>query len=94
MTELCAKLNIEKGSLTSLIDDLSEKGYVCREKTVNDRRKYIIVLTKEGNQIAKNFIEKLSNNLENKFSKLNKEDIKKYLYAMKFLENLIDKDLD
>ena len=94
MTELCAKLNIEKGSLTSLIDDLSEKGYVCREKTVNDRRKYIIVLTKEGNQIAKNFIEKLSNNLENKFSKLNKEYIKKYLYDMKFLENLIDKDLD
>ena len=40
MTELCAKLNIEKGSLTSMIVDLSKKGYVYREKNLKDRRKY------------------------------------------------------
>ena len=39
MTELCAKLNIEKGSLTSMIDDLTKKGYVYREKDLADRRR-------------------------------------------------------
>ena len=69
MTELCAKLNIEKGSLTSMIDDLSKKGYVYREKNLKDRRKYMIVITEEGKQIAADFTEKLSNDLEEKFFK-------------------------
>ena len=73
MTELCAKLNIEKGSLTSMIDDLSKKGYVYREK------------------IAADFTEKLSNDLEEKFFKLNTEDREKYLDAIETLETLLNK---
>ena len=91
MTELCAKLNIEKGSLTSMIDDLSKKGYVYREKNLKDRRKYMIVITEEGKQIAADFTEKLSNDLEEKFSKLNTEDREKYLDAIETLETLLNK---
>lgn len=91
MTELCAKLNIEKGSLTSMIDDLSKKGYVYREKNLKDRRKYMIVITEEGKQIAADFTEKLSNDLEEKFFKLNNEDREKYLDAIETLENLLNK---
>ena len=91
MTELCAKLNIEKGSLTSMIDDLSKKGYVYREKNLKDRRKYMIVLTEEGKQIAADFTEKLSNDLEEKFFKLNTEDREKYLDAIETLETLLNK---
>ena len=42
MTALCNRLNIEKGSLTSMIDDLTEKGYVMKERDIVDRRKYLI----------------------------------------------------
>ena len=91
MTELCAKLNIEKGSSTSMIDDLSKKGYVYREKNLKDRRKYMIVITEEGKQIAADFTEKLSNDLEEKFFKLNTEDREKYLDAIETLETLLNK---
>ena len=91
MTELCAKLNIEKGSLTSMIDDLSKKGYDYREKNLKDRRKYMIVITEEGKQIAADFTEKLSNDLEEKFFKLNTEDREKYLDAIETLETLLNK---
>ena len=91
MTDLCAKLNIEKGSLTSMIDDLSKKGYVYREKNLKDRRKYMIVITEEGKQIAADFTEKLSNDLEEKFFKLNTEDREKYLDAIETLETLLNK---
>ena len=91
MTELCAKLNIEKGSLNSMIDDLSKKGYVYREKNLKDRRKYMIVITEEGKQIAADFTEKLSNDLEEKFFKLNTEDREKYLDAIETLETLLNK---
>ena len=82
MTELCAKLNIEKGSLTSMIDDLSKKGYVYREKNLKDRRKYMIVITEEGKKIAADFTEKLSNDLEAKFFKLDTDEREKYLEAI------------
>ena len=59
MTELCAKLNIEKGSLTSMIDDLTKKGYVYREKDLADRRKYMIVITEAGEKLAVDFTSKL-----------------------------------
>lgn len=94
MTELCAKLNMEKGSLTTLIDDLSKKGYVYREKNVKDRRKYMIVITEEGKQIAADFIEKISKDLEEKFFKFNNEDREKYIEAIKILENLAVKGLN
>lgn len=91
MTELCAKLNIEKGSLTSMIDDLSKKGYVYREKNLKDRRKYMIVITEEGKKIAADFTEKLSNDLEAKFFKLDTEEREKYLEAIETLETLVNK---
>ena len=91
MTELCAKLNIEKGSLTSMIDDLSKKGYVYREKNLKDRRKYMIVITEEGKKIATDFTEKLSNDLEAKFFKLDTEEREKYLEAIETLETLVNK---
>ena len=91
MTELCAKLNIEKGSLTSMIDDLSKKGYVNREKNLKDRRKYMIVITEEGKKIAADFTEKLSNDLEAKFFKLDTDEREKYLEAIETLATLVNK---
>ena len=91
MTELCAKLNIEKGSLTSMIDDLSKKGYVYREKNLKDRRKYMIVITEEGKKIAADFTEKLSNDLEAKLFKLDTDEREKYLEAIETLETLVNK---
>lgn len=91
MTELCAKLNIEKGSLTSMIDDLSKKGCVYREKNLKDRRKYMIVITEEGKKIAADFTEKLSNDLEAKFFKLDTDEREKYLEAIETLATLVNK---
>ena len=91
MTELCAKLNIEKGSLTSMIDDLSKKGYVYREKNLKDRRKYMIVITEEGKKIAADFTEKLRNDLEAKFFKLDTDEREKYLEAIETLATLVNK---
>ena len=91
MTELCAKLNIEKGSLTSKIEDLSKKGYDYREKNLKDRRKYMIVITEEGKKIAADFTEKLSNDLEAKFFKLDTDEREKYLEAIETLATLVNK---
>ena len=92
MTDLCAKLNIEKGSLTSMVDDLTEKGYVVREKDLADRRKYLITITEEGGKVASDFMGKLSNSLEEKLSKLTEEDRNKYIEAINTLQYILSKE--
>ena len=94
MTELCAKLNIEKGSLTSMIDDLTKKGYVYREKDLADRRKYMIVITEEGEKLAVDFTSKLSNELEEKLFKLDEDDRIKYQQALETLQYILNKEGD
>ncbi|MCH1960786.1 MULTISPECIES: MarR family winged helix-turn-helix transcriptional regulator [Romboutsia] len=92
MTDLCSKLNIEKGSLTSMVDDLTEKGYVIRTRDLSDRRKYLISITDKGMNLASDFMEKLSQKLEDKLSKLNDEDIKRYRDAINTLEDILNQE--
>ena len=92
MTELCAKLNIEKGSLTSMIDDLTKKGYVLREKDLADRRKYMIVITEAGNKWAGDFTDKLSSDLEQKLFRLDEMDRARYQEALETLQYILNKE--
>lgn len=92
MTDLCAKLNIEKGSLTSMVDDLTEKGYVVRTRDLLDRRKYLINITEKGIILASDFMEKLSEKLEEKLFKLDEEDRNKYMEAINTLQYILNKE--
>ncbi|CEH35236.1 MarR family winged helix-turn-helix transcriptional regulator [Romboutsia lituseburensis] len=92
MTDLCAKLNIEKGSLTSMVDDLTKKGYVIRTKDLSDRRKYLISITEKGTILASDFMGKLSDRLEEKLFKLNEEDQKRYMEAISTLQYILNKE--
>lgn len=92
MTDLCSKLNIEKGSLTSMVDDLTEKGYVTRERDLGDRRKYLINITEDGAKIAVDFNEKLNVELEEKLFALDKEDQEKYSEAINTLQYILGKE--
>lgn len=47
-SQLGRKLDMEKGSLTTLIDSLEEMQYVTREPHATDRRKVLLALTQQG----------------------------------------------
>jgi DNA-binding MarR family transcriptional regulator len=47
-TALSKFINMEKGSLTTLIDSLEKKDYVQRFRDPNDRRKILLSLTSKG----------------------------------------------
>ncbi|MDU3801960.1 MarR family winged helix-turn-helix transcriptional regulator [Paraclostridium bifermentans] len=92
MTDLCEKLNIEKGSLTTMVDDLTKKGYLTRTRDSRDRRKYILNLTTSGEDIAKDFLEALGTRLESRFLELNEEDRNKFMDSIKNLEEILIKE--
>lgn len=91
MTDLCEKLNIEKGSLTTMVDDLTKKGYLTRTRDSRDRRKYILNLTNSGEEIAKDFLESLGNKLKARFLQLDEEDRNKFMESIKNLEEIVHK---
>lgn len=90
MSELCNMLNVEKGSLTSMIDDLEIKGYVERAKDKKDRRKYNIVLTKDGDKIACEFLDYLKTNLSRKISSIEKNDLVRFFNSMKDIVSVLE----
>ncbi|MFR9071596.1 MAG: MarR family winged helix-turn-helix transcriptional regulator, partial [Paraclostridium sp.] len=92
MTDLCEKLNVEKGSLTTMVDDLTKKGYLTRTRDLRDRRKYILNLTNEGDVIAKDFLEELGKKLESRFLELSEEDRDKFMQSIKNLEDILIKE--
>jgi len=92
MTDLCEKLNIEKGSLTTMVDDLTKKGYLTRTRDSRDRRKYILNLTSSGEDIAKDFLEALGTRLESRFLELNEEERNKFMDSIKNLEEILIKE--
>lgn len=92
MSDLCERLNIEKGSLTTMVDDLAKKGYILRSRDTKDRRKYILSLTNIGESVAIDFIEKLGNKLEERFLKLAENDRNNFIQAIGTLEEILNKD--
>lgn len=91
-TQIAKMLNMEKGSLTTLIDQLEKFGLVIRCVDVNDRRKVLISLT-DGGKIA---MEDTMKNSSQRISEiLNNEDPNELLkfvdslkYAAKFMQKI------
>lgn len=53
MTEYSKKVGLARGSFTAVADSLEEKGLLGRVPGSNDRRKYALVLTEEGERISR-----------------------------------------
>ncbi|APU15045.1 MULTISPECIES: MarR family winged helix-turn-helix transcriptional regulator [Actinoalloteichus] len=52
MTDLCRALNLEKSSLTGLVDRVERRELVVRVRDSQDRRAYRIALTDAGTRLA------------------------------------------
>ncbi|SFE16583.1 MarR family winged helix-turn-helix transcriptional regulator [Peptostreptococcus sp. D1] len=91
MTNLCSMLNIEKGSLTSMIDDLSDKGYLLRIRDKKDRRKFNIALTRKGELLSEDFIELLKESLEERIRKIDIDDLDSFIDSLKNIMGVMEK---
>jgi len=97
MTELVQNMNIEKGSMTSVIDSLIEKNLAVRERDSSDRRRVIINLTEKGAALSEIIGIEMNNHIRSQLEKLgdeNKNDIGNFMKNIKkyidILENQIE----
>jgi len=80
-------LDMQKGSLTTLIDSLEEMNLVSRAPDPNDRRKTLLQLTKEGEDYRQLKMEEFKKNLVILFDSLPEEEIEDFA---KNLENIVN----
>lgn len=75
VTEFVDKLSITKPQMTSLMDKLSEMGYVNRTNDIDDRRKIYISVTKEGERITSKINFTIDSQIDDRLVKLTEKEI-------------------
>ncbi len=91
MTSLSKFINMEKGSLTTLIDSLEKMDYVKRLDDPNDRRKKMLSLTAEGVNQMRVVEEQSKRVFADMISKLNESETDEMLTSLKNLVNILRK---
>jgi DNA-binding MarR family transcriptional regulator len=71
-------LDLQKGSLTSMIDALEKEGLVCRKGDPDDRRKTLLSLTEKGKEYREWFTGEIEKNTSEILEKLDEENIVMY----------------
>jgi DNA-binding MarR family transcriptional regulator len=72
MTDLSNMLNLDNSTVTGLVDRLERSGFVYRSDYPDDRRKWGVSITKEGNDEIKKarlIIKRINSEIESGFSK-------------------------
>ncbi|WP_011308403.1 MarR family winged helix-turn-helix transcriptional regulator [Methanosarcina barkeri] len=90
-TTLGKCLDLQKGSLTSMIDALEREGLVCRKKDPQDRRKTLISLTEKGKAYREWFIGRLEENVSEILRRLGEEDILAYKESLQIILTTLKK---
>ena len=90
MTGIVQHMNIEKGSMTAVIDSLIKKGMVQRERDINDRRRVIISLTAEGIRMGSELENTLNVYINERLEQLGPEKKKSVLEAFVLFQNCIE----
>jgi DNA-binding MarR family transcriptional regulator len=90
-TKIGKMLDIEKGSLTVLVDQLEEKGLVKRCEDPEDRRKYLIALTDEGKNVIDKNIDHFLRKVNQLFDNIEPEETRKFIDSLQFVVNFMKK---
>lgn len=90
-SELGKCLDLQKGSLTSLIDALEHYELVEREGDPEDRRKTLVSLTKSGEAYRIWITGQIEKNASEILEKLNEEELERYQNSLKTLIEIFGK---
>jgi DNA-binding MarR family transcriptional regulator len=89
MQFLSREVGLEKGSFTTVIDSLEEKGLVLRSRGVADKRSFIITITTAGERLAERIDAIFHEHIEGILGKLTPEDRAEFERAIRTCARLV-----
>ncbi|MCF6462238.1 MarR family winged helix-turn-helix transcriptional regulator [Clostridium sp. Cult1] len=87
-------MDMEKGSITTLIDSMENMNLVYREDDPRDKRKTIIKLSEEGKQYYAKQEEEFNKRIEELFHILSEVEINKFNESLKTIVEILEKVRD
>lgn len=87
-------MDMEKGSITTLIDSMENMNLVYRKNDLMDKRKTWIQLTKEGEEYYIKQEEKFISQIEELFITLSEEEIDEFSRSLKTIVEILEKVRD
>jgi DNA-binding MarR family transcriptional regulator len=90
-TEIGKMLDIEKGSLTTLIDQLEEKGMAIRLEDPSDRRKILISLSPAGRTEMDKIMDFYTHKLNDFFQDVDPGEIKRFIASLRYVVSFLKK---
>ena len=91
MTQVCSHMNLEKGSLTPVIDSLLEQDLVHRRRDAHDRRKLILSLTPKGRKLVEAHLDSVDRHVQKKLACLSKQEVQRFKRALLDLHEIAQK---
>jgi len=91
ITQISKLIDIEKGSLTTLIDLLEEKDFVMRLNDPTDRRKSLISLSNNGKKEMERVMNFFAQRMNESLHKFSSDEILKFQTNLEFVVDLMKK---
>ena len=82
MTRVCYHMNMEKGSLTPVIDRLIQMNLVERRRSLEDRRKVNLHLTEVGLSLVEAHLHRAHRHILEKLKHLPEEEVERFKRAL------------
>jgi DNA-binding MarR family transcriptional regulator len=89
-TELAKMLNIEKGGLTTIINQLAQMGLVIRMPDPNDRRKQQLSLSQQGREVMERVMERYVDSIVQQFKQADQQELDKFMNSLRYVVNFMD----
>ncbi len=91
IAELHRTLAHRRSTLTSILDRLADRGWITRETDPNDRRSFIIRLSKNGKKVAEKIYRELARLEGQALREVSKVDLRSLVTILQSLENAADR---
>jgi DNA-binding MarR family transcriptional regulator len=91
IAELHRALAHRRSTLTSILDRLVGRGWITRETDPNDRRSFIIRLSKNGKQAAERIYSELARIEGQALRQVSRQDLRSFVGILQLLENAADR---
>ena len=90
-TELGGMLDIEKGGLTTIVDQLVEMGLLIRGSDPDDRRKILLSLSADGRKYMGSVMQSFSQRIMELFQDVDPEELDQYIVNLRSVTNFMQK---
>lgn len=88
MSKVCSHMNMEKGSLTPVIDNLIEMKLLQRKRNSEDRRKVNLYLTDQGRKLVLENLHRAHRHILDKMKHLPEEEVQRFKNALLDLHDI------